>query len=356
MADLLSPGESVAHAVKLAQPSFIPFSPSYLSADMAGTLSKNNINMTAFESTPSALNAAMGASSLGKRVFVPITIDGAKEFYESSFQRLPVVAANISQCLGTYTMRNDLNDIMLLRDAGWIIFLASSNQEILDSVLMSYKISEEVLLPSIVNINGLSLREPVSVPQERKLQNFLQKPREIKLDFKKPIAFNAPVEDYMEFRSQQQKAMDNALSAAEKAFVKWKEKFGRSYGAVEKYMLDDADYAFIVAGFNAGTCRAVVDRLREQGEKVGMLRIRMLRPFPKDNISEALVSVKKVAVVDESISLGSSGIIYTEVVQHYHGFACDFIAGLGRYLNEQNFADIFSHLKKTDTTERVWLL
>lgn len=354
MSDLLSTGEAAAHAARLSQASYIPFVASSLTTDMPGVLTKHNIAMTEFDSQSTAINAAMAAASIGHRVFVPLMVQAIGEFYSASFQRLPLVAANLSHGLGVHTIRNDLNDILALRDSGWIIFLAESNQEILDSIIMAYQIAEQVLLPSVININGFALREPVAIPNEKKVSNFLKKPR-VHLDFKKPIAFNPPVEDYMEFKAQQQKAMADALSIAEKTFVRWREKFTRIYSAAEGYMLDDADYAFLVAGFNSGTCRAVVDRLRAQGEKVGMLRLRMLRPFPRSAVSESLKNIKKVAVVDENISLGSAGIIYTELAQHYHGFACDFIAGLGGYLTEQNFADIFTHLKKADTQERVWV-
>jgi len=357
MTELLSPAEAVAHAARLSQASFIPSYPSIMSSEMGSVLARNDIRMVEFESQSSAISAAIGASTIGRRVFIPLASpQSISDFYSASFQRLPIVASNVSQCLATYTARSDMNDILVLRDAGWIILLAENNQEILDSIIMAYRISEEVLLPSIININGIQLREPVAVPGDKKILNFLKKPNPMKLDFKKPIAFNPPVEDYMEFKAQQQKAMDNALSAADKVCNKWKEKFGRSYSAVDSYLLDDADYAFVVAGSNSATCRAVVNKLRTDGEKVGMLRIRMLRPFPKNGITESLKNLKKVAIVDENISLGSSGIIYTELVQYYHGFACDFIAGLGRYLTERDFVEIFQRLKSSDTSERSWLL
>lgn len=352
MTDLLSGAEAAAHAARLSQ-AFIPFAPSALSAEMADFFTKHNISVDEYESQSSAMNAAMGAAITGRRVFIPVAVESISEFYSASFQRLPIVAVNMSRCLGTYTIRSDISDIMLLRDAGWIIFLASNNQEVLDSILMANRISTETSLPSIINMNGIMLREPVAVPSDKKLLHFLPSRKEI--DLNKPHAFNQPVDDYMEFKAQQQKAMSNALIAAEKTFAKWKDKFGRSYGTVEKYMLDDADYAFVVAGYNAGTCRAVVAGLRAQGEKVGMLRLHLLRPFPASTVAQVLNNVKKVAIIDEDISLGSSGIIYTELAQYYHGFACNFIS-LGRHIIEKDFTEIFQQLKKLDTPERMWLL
>lgn len=355
MPELIAAPEAAAHGAGISQASFVPFAPSGLAADMSRVLAKYNLNAQEFDSQSAALNAAMGVATIGRRVFIPVTVQCTDAFYSASFQRLPLVAANVSRCMGAHTTRSDLNDILSLRDAGWIILIAENNQEVLDSIIMAYRISEDpnVLLPSIININGLGVREPVAVPTEKKLMGFLKKPLQMKFDYKKPQAFNPPVDDYMEFRAQQQKSMGNALVAAGKTFAKWKERFGRSYSAFENYMLDDADYAFVIAGSNAATCRAVVNNLRGQGEKVGMLRMRMLRPFP--DVTEALKNVKKVAVVDENISLGSSGIIYAELAQHYHGFACDFIS-LGRHLTEQNFAEIFESLKKIDTVDRLWLL
>lgn len=350
MPDLLSSAEAAAHAARLSQASFISY-PSPLLAGMNNVIAKHAI--AEFESQSSAMSAAM-AAAIGKRVFVPLAgPQSIGDFFSASFQRLPIVAANLSQFLGAYTARSDLNDILSVRDAGWIIFLAESNQEILDSVIMAYRLSEETMLPSVVNINTYAdFREPVHVPQDKKVANFLPAK---KADMKKAAAFNPPVEDYMEFKAQQQRAMDSASAAAEKICAKWKEKFGRSYGAAEKYMLDDADYAFVLAGFNSGTCKAAVDNLRAQGEKAGMLRIRMMRPFPAAAAAEALKNAKKVAVLDENISLGSSGIIHTELAQHYHGFSCNFIS-LGRHLTENTFMEIFQHLKKADSAERMWLM
>jgi len=353
MTDILSAGEAAAHAARLSHASFIPFGHSPLGSSMRRVLANNA--MTEFSSHSAAMNAAMAAASVGRRVFVPVSVQSVDGFYSASFQRLPIVAANISRSLWTHSARNDLNDVAALRDAGWVIFLAETVQEMLDGILMAYKISEDqkVMLPSIVNMNGFDIRETVDVPSDRKMAGFFSPSKPQKLDFKKAQAFNPPVDDYMEFTAQQQKSMENALAVAEKISVKWKEKFGRSYAPAESFMMDDADYAFVVAGFNAGTCRETVRKLREQGEKAGMLRIRMLRPFHAAAVLEALKNVKKTAVVDESISLGASGILHAEI---RHGFACNFIAGLGRRLTEKDFGDIFSHLKKAETPERMWLL
>ncbi len=348
MPDLLSAAEAAAHAARLSQASVL-FAPSPLSS---GMLEKSGLPVTEYESHASALSAAMSASAFGKRVFVPLSVRSLNEFYSASFQRLPIVAANISHCMSVHSTRSDLNDIMSLRDSGWMIFLAQSNQEVLDSILMAYKISEEVLLPSVVNINGLDLREPVAVPGDKKLLNLLGKPRA--RDLRKPEAINPPMDDYAEFSSRQQAAMNAALAATEKTCMKWKEKFGRSYGSVEKYMMDDADYAFVVAGSSSLTCRAAVEKLRAQGEKAGMLRIRMLRPFPAGAIADALKSVRKAAILDESMSLGLSGILNAEISQCYRGFSCNYIC-LGKQLTERAFAEIFAHLKNSSAQERMWL-
>ncbi len=348
MTELLSPAEAAAHAARLAQAA-VHFAPSALSSGMSAIL--NPLAMAEYESHQSALAAAMAASAAGRRVFVPLSIRSLDEFCSASFQRLPIVAANISRCTAVRSARSDMNDIMSLRDAGWMIFLAQNNQDVFDSILVAYRMSEDVMLPSIVNIN-MDVREPVAVPTEKKLLTFLNKPKIH--DFKRIVAINPPVDDYAEFRAQQQAAMNSALVAAEKTFEKWKGKFGRAYSAVEKHMMDDADYAFVVAGFNALTCRSAVDALRARGERVGMLRIRMLRPFPAAAMTEAMKNVKKAAIVDESISLGSGGILSSETARCYSGFSCNYIA-LGKRMTERMFAEMFSHLKKAEARERVWI-
>lgn len=280
-----------------------------------------------------AVSKALGSGLCGKRPFVCLA-ECTKEFSEVSSMRLPMVAAGSSA--------------FSLRDSGWIIFLPESNQEIADSVMLSYCVSEDskVLLPSIINV-GFSMREPVVLPTDQLAKKIMPKLRS-RIDMKKPAEL-APADD----KAQKQRAMKNAIEVISKIGAKWAEKTRHSFGLVEKYFLDDAEYALVVAGYHSPTAKAAVNKLREQGEKVGLLRLKVLRPLPVREIADALQNVKKAAVIDNNISPGSSGILYSEVRQCYNAFASNFIAL--NYMGEEDFTEAFSRLKKSEKEERVWI-
>jgi pyruvate ferredoxin oxidoreductase alpha subunit len=252
-------------------------------------------------------------------------------------------------------VKTDLTDIFAMRDAGWLLFLAESQQELLDTLVMAYRISEDskVLLPSLVNVDGIAnMRDPVNVPNKKVIGNFLPKlrmPRKIKDN----VAVGGPVlEGYEEFREQQQLAMRNALALIEKTAEKWKEKFKRPYGLVEKYLMDDADYAIVTGGFYSAAARNAIRLLRSQGEKVGLLRARVVRPWPYSHIADALKNVRKIAVVDRGVSLGATGFMHNEL-RSVHAFCSSFISF--KPLAEKDFLEVFSRLKKGEKAESVWV-
>ncbi|MBI2075812.1 MAG: hypothetical protein HYT72_01005 [Candidatus Aenigmarchaeota archaeon] len=351
MSELISATDAAAYGAKLSAVQAMPHFPEPLSLNIAKKISEINESMDIFEvdSQSSAVASSIGSVLAEKRTFTTFSVPHAMhEFYTASFMRLPLVAACVSRGLGAYTIKAE-HSVFLLRDAGWIIFLAESNQEIMDSIIMAYRISEKALLPSVVNIDGIpNFREPVLVPTEKKIGNFLPK---LKMGAAKTVG--APVGDeYMEMRASQHKAMKNAAGVIKNVQDKWDEKFKRLYPTVEKYMMDDAEYALVVAGFHSSTGKAAVNRLREQGEKAGLLRIRVLRPFPEDEIKEALQQIKKAGVVDQSVSPGATGQLYTEIRPLCN--AASFTS-IGRHISEKDFIDMFSALK-TEGKERFWVM
>lgn len=354
MSELISSTEAAAYGAKLSAVQAMPHFPEPLSLNIAKKISEINESMDIFEvdSQSSAVAASIGSVLAEKRTFTTFSVPHAMhEFYTASFMRLPLVAACVSRGLGAYTIKAE-HSIFLLRDAGWIIFLAESNQEIMDSIIMAYRISEKALLPSVVNIDGIpNFREPVLVPTEKKIGNFLPKLRLGKLAAK--TAAGMPIDDeYMEMRASQHKAMKNAASVIKNVQDKWDEKFKRLYPTVEKYMMDDAEYAIVVAGFHSSTGKAAVNRLRERGEKAGLLRIRVLRPFPENEIKEALQQIKKAGIVDQSVSPGATGQLYTEIRP-----LCNAVSftSIGRHISEKDFTEMFSTLK-TEGKERFWVM
>ncbi len=327
--DLISGTGAVSYALKLARAEVIVNNP----------MSCNNIAKIDFpcevfdaESPSSAVSYAVASELLEKRTFLTEISDASL----LSFMRLPVVSASF-------------NNILSLRDSGTILFLPESNQEILDSVIQAYRLCEDnkVMLPASINMDLPRLRENVSLFTEQSVDKFLPKLKlHNKIDIKHPLSFGVYDCD-SDFMVQMQKAMENAKNLIEKLGETWSKKFRRPFSCLEEYMTEDAEFVFVVYGSNSMTCKAVVNRLREQGEKVGVLRIRIARPWP-----DVKLDAKKVAVIDD-ISLGSSGILYTELRKNYSGFCSDYIS-YGQ-MNEKDFEQIFERLKKGDKEERVWL-
>ncbi|MFH0832190.1 MAG: hypothetical protein V1900_00510 [Candidatus Aenigmatarchaeota archaeon] len=339
--ELFSGYDAAAYGAMLASVGFIPIYPTSFASEIANKISYSGqeaCKITGFESQSSALAAAIGSEACERRTFVASnSLEAMQEFYDMSAMRLPIVSVMKS------------HRIFALRDSGFIIFLPESNQEILDTVIQAYRICEDskVLLPAIINVDSPGFRETIIVPNKKAIEAFLPKLRlQSKLDFKNPLPMTK------DSKIAIQLAMKSSLKLIEKIDEKWKIKFKRSYGLVEKYFLDDAEYAFVVAGYNAPTAKSVVKKLREQGEKVGLLRLRVFRPFPDENVKTALKNVKRVAVVEQNVSLGDLGVFYQEVKQSC-GFCSDFIPM--KYMNEKDFFDIFARLKKAEKEERLWV-
>lgn len=345
--ELLTAAESVRRAAQLAQADVI-HTPSLLTADIA-----QGAAYTA-ESLSSAMQAAAGTVLGGKRALLAIPEFCLDEAFSFSFMRLPLVAACLSRSPGTLTASQDSSAALAIRDAGWLMFFPCSNQEIVDDIVLAYRISEDmkVQLPSVVVIDAHpNFAEPVFVPTGQSLKTFLPRLQR-RIDPKKPAALTAPPGDgYSDARRLQHAAMDYSLKAAEKIYAGWKAKFRRSYSHTENYHAHDADYVFVIAGSLAQTCRGFVDAARTRGERVGMLRLRTARPFPKDQLK--LLSGKKVAVIDNAVSLGAGGILHGEVKRTV---ACtSALLGLGgRPVSEKHFADILSALK-SGREDVVWM-
>jgi len=276
------------------------------------------------ESEHSAMAACIGASAAGARSFTATSAQGLALMHEmlhwASGARTPVVMANINRAMSPpWTIWTDQNDSLSQRDTGWMQVYCQNNQEVLDSVIQAYKVSEKLLLPTMVILDAFVLShtmEVVDVPDQDKVDKYLPpfKP-EYKLDPEDPHAFGGLTgpDGYFELRYEMQEAMEQAKSLWEKTGKEFGEMFGREYGLVETYKADDADFLIISSATIASTARVAVDRLREGGMKIGILRIRVFRPFPVERVREIVSSVKKAMVIDRNISFGASGIFYQEV-------------------------------------------
>ncbi|MCX6815553.1 MAG: hypothetical protein NT120_01745 [Candidatus Aenigmarchaeota archaeon] len=341
---ILSAIESLSQGARLAVAEMIVSHPTPFSASFA-----KNTNLET-ESFSAALNAAIGAELGGKRTFVFGQVNSLDDMNHASYMRLPLVMGNVSRSLGTYSTKQDHSDIMSVRDTGWIIFMPQNNQETLETIIQAYKVSETSMLPSVVNIDMPYISETVTLPNEKYCHKFVSKPS---LNFlAKKSYIGVGLDNYSDYKKEQQKAMTSALETIEKTSELWKKNTRRALPLVEQYKTEDADYVIVIAGYHSQTARVAIDKMRATGTKVGLLRLRVLRPFPAAQIVNALANAKKVAVVDQAVSLGSSGILYNELkplLKHIASFI-----SLGVYMNEKHFVDIITHLSQ-GKEETVWL-
>ncbi|MDD1673854.1 MAG: pyruvate ferredoxin oxidoreductase, partial [Methanomicrobiales archaeon] len=274
--------------------------------------------------------------------------------------RLPILMTIANRSLSApLSIWNDHQDSISLRDSGWLQLYAEDNQEAMDLHFIAYKVMEDhrILLPAFVCFDGFILThtyEPVDMPTQDEVDAYLPPfiPYQ-KLDAENPLSFGmyATPEYYMEFRYEIDQAMHRAKEMIKKAGKEFGEQFGRDYGSlVEAYRLEDADSALVAMGSVCGTIKDSIDEMREQGKKVGLLKIRTYRPFPTEEVRKELEGVSTVAVLDKNISLGSRGATGLEVKDALYGTGIavyDYIVGLGgRDIRKKDVATI------TDLAER----
>ena len=297
----------------------------YLSEFAAkGELDAECINV---ESEHSAMSACIGASATGARVFTATSSQGLALMHELLFiasgSRFPIVMGVANRALSSpISIWCDHGDTMAERDSGWIQIYTESCQEIFDSALQAFKISEnrEVLLPTMVCFDGFFLShivEPAVVLDESEVGNFLPpfEPRYV-LDPEKPLTMGGvgPPQYYYEFRRQQEEAMAKALRVIKEVCEEYGTLFGRRYDLLEEYRCYDADLLLVTIGSMTGNARVAIDRLRADGQKVGLIKLRVYRPFPREAIRAAIKSSKVVAVVERAFGPGSyGGPVFNEI-------------------------------------------
>ena len=323
----LSGNEAAATAMKQINPDVVaafPITPSteipqYFSTFVAnGTV---DTEFVAVESEHSAMSAFIGAEAAGARAMTATSANGLSLMWEmiyiASSLRLPIVMSLVNRAVsGPLNIHNDHSDAMGVRDSGWIMLFSENNQEAYDNLLMAHKIAEhkDVLLPLMVCQDGFITShsiENIMLEEDDKVKEFVgkYKPEHYLLNSKEPIAVGPlDLQAYLfEHKAQQAEAMKKAkdvIIEVSKEFEKWT---GRSYNLFEEYKLEDAEIAIVCMNSTAGTTKFVVDKLREQGIKAGLLKIRVYRPFPVEEIAKALSHVKAVAVLDKSDSLNAAG-------------------------------------------------
>jgi len=369
---MLRGNESTAYAAKLARVKVIPaypITPSTLFPEKVSELIANGEMEAEFlpvESEHSALSAAIGAAATGVRAMTATASQGLALMHEVLFiasgMRMPIVMAIGNRALSApVNIWADQQDTIAERDSGWIQFYAETNQEALDLTLIAFKVAENenVLLPAMMGMDAFVLThtmEPVNVPDQKDVDEYLgeKKINYPVLDPEKPATFGAFVfpEHYMDIRYSQYIAMEHAKSVIDDAFKEFEKKFGRRYSKVSGFMTDDAEVILVTMGSMTGTARETVRKLRERGEKVGLVKITVYRPFPKEELVSITKNAKVVAVVDRNVSPGFGGAIFTELVASYNNEKrkpriLDFIMGLGgRDVKIENYEQVYEIAKK----------
>ena len=374
----LSGNEAFAYGVRLARPQVIsayPITPQTIVVEKLSEFVEDGSLKAEFihvESEHSALSCAMGASSVGARAFTATSSQGLLYMAEclpyAAGGRFPIVMMNANRSTALpWNIYGDQRDSLSQLDSGWIQAYAENAQEALDLALMSFYIAEhkKVSTPFMANLDGFVLThtyEVVDVPTAEQADEFLppfETENKMSLSEPKNLGFSAGPDTNTFFKYKEHTGLLNVKDVVTEAESRFEGIFGRHYsGLTESYKTDDADYILITLGSISGLVRETVDRLREQGEKVGLLRIRYMRPFPNEEIAESVKNAKSVAVLEKDISFGNEGTVYTNVnsALQKSGISIptsNYIGGLGgKNISPQEIEEIFEELKQKKTVVR----
>ncbi len=370
---LLDGNAAAAWGARLARVQVVPNFPITPQTEIIETLAKWkglgewNGEFVPMESEHSVLSAAIASEATGARTFTASSSQGLLLMHEmhyiASGLRLPIVMANCSRGLSApITLWSDHNDILALRDSGWITFFAKNNQEVLDLIIQSYKIAEDkkVLLPAIVNMDGFILsytREPTLIPSQRDVDSFLPEYKpSVVLDVNKPMSLGTPVlNEYMYFRCQQRKAMLNAERVITSVFKEFRREFGRKYSMVEEIKTRDAEIILVAIGSLSTTIESAITEMRKQGIKAGLLRLLCYRPFPEREIERVVKDCRKVIVIENNISPGSGGILLPEIKSIKRNTSSLIVSLGGKPLNKKEFLKICKKII-SEKSKEVWLM
>lgn len=369
---VLEGSEAVALAVKACRPQVIsafPISPqTHIVEGLARFLADGDLDAeyVRVDSEFSAASVISGASATGSRSYTASSSQGlllmSEVLYASCGLRLPFVMTGVNRTVSApISIQVDQQDTMSLRDCGMIQLFVESSQEAYDTHIAAFKIAEDpkILLPVMVCMDGWVLThsyERISLAEQEEVDRFLPPFQPVDfLDVKNPKTWGSIGEEdmLMELRYSVQQTMQYAKGRIKEIFAEWAEISGRDYGGlVESYRTEDAEVILLAMGSMAGTIKETVDNLRSQGERVGLVRIRSFRPFPYEEIWQAVKGAKAVAVLDANLSLGSEGAIGMDLKAKLYGIpdapqVVSVIAGLGgRDVDEARIKEIVNRVKE----------
>ena len=367
----LSGNEAFAEGIRLAKPDVIssyPITPQTIVVERLSEMVEDGSLKSEFihvESEHSALSCAIGASAAGARAFTATSSQGllymAECLYYASGGRFPIVMMNADRSTALpWNIYGDQRDSLSQLDSGWIQVYAENAQEALDLALMSWRIAEDsrVSTPVMVNLDGFVLThtyETVEIPDQAQADSFLPPfVTDNRVDFDNPknMAFSAGPDTNYIFKYKAHTGMLAAKAVVRETESAFAEIFGRQYsGLLENYRTEDADFIIVTLGSIAGLCRETADRLRQQGIRAGVVRIRYMRPFPNAEIADALKNAKAFGVLEKDISFGNEGTVYTNVNSALQKAGIripgsNFIGGLGgRNISAEDIEQIFADIQ-----------
>jgi pyruvate ferredoxin oxidoreductase alpha subunit len=366
----VSGDDAVAIGVRLARPHVIsayPITPQTVVVERLSEMVEDGSLKADFmhvESEHSAISAAMGVSVAGARVFTATSSQGLLYMSEGLFYsaggRFPIVMMNANRSLALpWSIYGDQNDSLSQLNSGWIQVYVEDAQEGLDMIIQAYRIAEDpsVLTPFMVNLDGFLVThtyEPVSIPAQAGVDAFLPPfSTHNKISFEKPLnmGFSTTPQDNLEYKYQQHKAMLDSVEVIQKADSEFAERFGRKYGGlIEEYFCNDAEVILVTLGSVTGTARVVVDRMRKKGRRVGLLKIRYMRPFPVNEVNRVCETVKRVGIIDRDISFGYEGTVFTNINSALSRLSntpetVNFVCGIGgRDISKEDLEGMFLQL------------
>lgn len=373
----ISGNEAIAEGARLSRPHVIsayPITPQTTVVERLAEMVADGRLKTEFmyvESEHSALSALIGASALGARTFTATSSQGllymAECLHYASGGRFPVVMMNANRSVALpWNILGDQRDSLSLLDCGWIQAYAADAQEALDLTIQAFAIAEhqDVLTPFMVNLDGFVLThtyEAVDIPDQKEVDEFL--PKFIttnKMDIKSPksLGFTAGAADNTEFKYLQHKAMLSSAGVIKETEARFENIFKRKYpGLIETYRTEDAEFILITLGSVAGTVKPVIEKLRAQGVKAGLLRLRYVRPFPAKEVSSACLNAKAIGVLEKDVSFGYEGTVYTNVKSAFFDEGIvkpshNFVAGLGgRDISKEDIEKMFKILSSAEGSD-----
>lgn len=369
----LSGNEAVAIALRQINPDVFPAFPITPSTEIpqyfASFVANGQVDteFITVESEHSSMSAAIGASAAGARALTATSSCGLaymwEELYIAASNRLPLALALVNRALsGPININCDHSDSMGARDAGWIQIYAENNQEAYDNMVQAYRISEhkDVRLPIMICQDGFITShavENIELLDDTEVKDFVgeYEPENYLLNPKQPMAIGpyAITDYYMEAKRNQAEGMKEAVSVVKEVAKEFAKISGREYGLFEEYCMEDAERAIVIIGSAAGTTKDAIDALRAKGEKVGLIKIRLYRPFPAEEIAEALKDVKAVAIMDRAEGYTNHGgplgadVMSAMFRARSQAFAVNYIYGLGgRDVRVEDMEGVFEDLKQ----------